>query len=105
LDKLFGSSPGTSHTKTPTNLAINCFCKRSHDAALRNLELIGEAATQVPEYVRAAHSQIPWRLVIAPRNRLIHGYLGIGNDVLWTIIEDDISSLLAELRRLEATLG
>ena len=66
----------------------------NYDAALRNLELIGEAATHVPELVRAAHPHVPWRLVIATRNRLIHGYLGIDNDVLWTIIQDDIPSLL-----------
>jgi uncharacterized protein with HEPN domain len=77
----------------------------NYDAALRNLELIGEAATHVPESVRNAHPQIPWRLVIAIRNRLIHGYLGIDNDVLWTIIQDDVPLLLAELRTLKATLG
>ena len=54
----------------------------NYDAAVRNLELIGEAATHVPEAVRAANPQIPWRLVIATRNRLIHGYLGIDNDTL-----------------------
>lgn len=45
-----------------------------YDATLRNIELIGEAATHVPDTVRQAHSHIPWRLVIATRNRLIHGY-------------------------------
>ena len=53
-----------------------------YDATLRNLELIGEAATHVPEDVRAAHRQVPWRLVVATRNRLIHGYLGVDNDTL-----------------------
>jgi uncharacterized protein with HEPN domain len=77
----------------------------NYDAALRNLELIGEAATHVPESVRNAHPQIPWRLVIATRNRLIHGYLGIDNDVWWTIIQDDIPSLLTKLQRLKAKLG
>jgi len=54
----------------------------NYDATVRNLELIGEAATHVPDAVRAAHPQVPWRLVIATRNRLIHGYLGIDNDTL-----------------------
>ena len=44
-----------------------------YDATLCNLELIVEAATQVPDGVRAAHCQVPWRLVVATRNRLIHG--------------------------------
>jgi uncharacterized protein with HEPN domain len=71
-----------------------------YDATLRNLELIGEAATHIPESVRASTSHIPWRRVIATRNRLIHGYLGIDNDTLWSIITTDTPTLLKELRRL-----
>ncbi len=74
----------------------------NYDAAVRNLELIGEAATHVPDSVRAANPQIPWRLVIAARNRLIHGYLGIDNDTLWSIIRGDIPALLPNLRALKA---
>jgi uncharacterized protein with HEPN domain len=53
-----------------------------YDATIRNLELLGEAATHLPDTVRATHAQIPWRQIIATRNRLIHGYLGIDNDTL-----------------------
>lgn len=53
-----------------------------YDATLRKLELIGEAATHVPDDVRTAHPQVLWRQVVATRNRLIHGYLGIDNDTL-----------------------
>ena len=55
-----------------------------YDATIRNLELIGEAATHVPEAVREANKDIPWRMIIATRNRLIHGYLGIDNNTLRT---------------------
>ncbi len=72
----------------------------NYDATVRNLELIGEAATHLPESIRLAHPQIPWRLIIATRNRLIHGYLGIDNDTLWSIIQTDIPALLPQLRKL-----
>lgn len=72
----------------------------NYDATVRNLELIGEAATHVPDAVRAAHPQVPWRLVIATRNRLIHGYLGIDNDTLWSIVVSDVPALLVSLRDL-----
>ncbi len=75
----------------------------NYDATLRNLELIGEAATHVPESVRSTHPQIPWRLIIATRNRLIHGYLGIDNDTLWSLVQTDIPSLLPQLRKLGET--
>lgn len=72
----------------------------NYDATLRNLELIGEAATHIPDAVRAANPQVPWRLIIATRNRLIHSYLGIDNDALWSIIQSDIPVLLPGLRHL-----
>ena len=73
----------------------------AYDATLRNLELLGEAATHIPDKFRSAHPEIPWRMIIATRNRLIHGYLGIDNDILWSIIRDDVPELLPLLRALE----
>lgn len=72
-----------------------------YDATLRNLELIGEAATHIPNEVRTAQASIPWRQIIATRNRLIHGYLGIDDDTLWSIVHDDIPALLPELQKLK----
>ena len=74
------------------------------DATVRNLELIGESATHIPEQVRKSAPSIPWRMIIATRNRLIHGYLGIDNDTLWSIVQADIPVLLANLRELKTKL-
>lgn len=73
----------------------------NYDATLRNLELIGEAASHVPDDARQRAPDVPWRQIIATRNRLIHGYLGIDNDTLWSIIRDDVPPLLESLRRLK----
>jgi uncharacterized protein with HEPN domain len=73
----------------------------NYDATLRNLELIGEAATHIPDDIRSNFPNIPWRQIIATRNRLIHGYLGIDNDTLWSIVETDIPSLLKELLAMQ----
>lgn len=54
----------------------------------------------VPAEVREAHTAIPWRQIVATRNRLIHGYLGIDNDTLWSIVSDDVGPLIEQLRRL-----
>lgn len=74
-----------------------------YDATLRNLELIGEAATHVPPAVRSAYPEVPWRMIIATRNRLIHAYLGIDDDTLWSIVIFDVPALLPALRRLQQT--
>ncbi len=73
----------------------------TYDATIRNLELIGEAATRIPAPVREFASHIQWREIISMRNRLIHGYLGIDNDTLWSIIQDDVPSLLDGLLALK----
>lgn len=70
------------------------------DATVRNLELVGEAATHIPVDVRNAHPTIPWRMLIATRNQLIHGYLGLDNDILWSIVQTDVPVLLPQLKLL-----
>lgn len=67
--------------------------ERTYDATLRNLEILGEAATHIPAPVRESHGEIPWRAVSATRNQVIHAYLGIDDDINWSIIQDDIPEL------------
>ena len=74
--------------------------RRTYDATLRNIELIGEAASLVPEYAREGHPDIPWRRIVGTRNRVAHGYLGIDNDVVWDIIQTDVPDLLPRLREM-----
>ena len=69
----------------------------TYDATLRNLELIGETATHIPSAIRDQHPEIPWRAIIAARNRLAHSYLSVDDDTIWTIIEDAIPKLLPAL--------
>lgn len=74
----------------------------NYDATVRNLELVGEAARHVPDEIRTKYSNIAWRQMVATRNQLIHGYLGIDNDILWNIIKQDIPALIPELEALKA---
>lgn len=71
-----------------------------YDATLRNIELIGVAATHIPSDVREAHSEIEWRQIIGMRNQLAHVYLGLDDDVIWDVICTDIPRLLQALRTL-----
>ncbi|MBY6207404.1 MULTISPECIES: DUF86 domain-containing protein [Halomonas] len=74
------------------------------DATLRNLELIGEAATHVPPDIRLRFPDIPWRMVIATRNRLIHAYLGIDTHTVWSIISTDLPALLRAIEAMQRHL-
>ena len=71
-----------------------------YDATLRNLELIGEAATHVPDEVRSLAPGVPWRQVIGTRNRLAHGYLGIEPDTVWLIVTGAVPDLRVQLLAL-----
>lgn len=70
------------------------------DALLRNLELIGEATTRVPAELQALAPDVPWRQLVATRNRLIHAYLGVSPTVVLSIVEDHLPPLRDALRAL-----
>lgn len=69
-------------------------------ALIRTVEVIGEAAAGIPESERERYPAIPWKPIIASRNRLIHGYAMINLDILWDILDLDLPSLIAELENL-----
>ena len=71
-----------------------------YDATIRNLEVIGEAASRLPNEVRERRSKIPWRDIIGLRNRLVHAYFGVDDDIVWGVIENEIPALIAVLRAL-----
>ncbi len=75
-----------------------------YDATLRNLELIGEAATHIPDIVRNRAAEIPWRMIVATRNRLAHAYLGIDDDTLWSIVQEEVPALLSHLEKLRTAI-
>ena len=69
-------------------------------ALMRELEVVGEAAAGVSAAYRALHGEIPWKEMVAMRNRLAHGYFDVDLDLLWTTIQDDLPPLVSELARL-----
>ncbi len=75
------------------------------DATLRNLELIGEAASRVPDDLRGKAPEIAWRQVIGTRNRLAHAYLTLDADTLWLLITGSVPQLGKQLEALLIRLG
>ncbi|RLF78916.1 hypothetical protein DRN32_06000 [Thermococci archaeon] len=78
--------------------------RKTVDAVLRNLEIIGEAAKHIPENIRMQHPEIPWKRVIGLRNVVIHHYFGVDLSIVWVIIKkqlpelkDAVISLLEEI--------
>ncbi len=67
------------------------------DAVIRNFEIIGEAANRLPEEFKDQHPNINWFRIRGFRNRIVHDYLGIDYQIVWTIIEKDLNKMENEL--------
>jgi uncharacterized protein with HEPN domain len=72
------------------------------DATVRNLELLGEAARQLPEEVRGRAPEIEWRKLIALRNILIYSYFGMDEEILWDLVQNKVRLLRIALQALES---
>ena len=69
-------------------------------ALVRLMEIVGEAASRVPDDLRSHHPDVPWRDVSDLRNRLIHGYDTVNFDILWAIVYDDLPPLIEQLESI-----
>jgi len=69
-------------------------------AIIRLLEIVGEAANQVSEDYRTKHPNIPWKNMVALRNRLIHGYFDVDLDIVWDTVHSDLPPVVKQLRKL-----
>lgn len=74
-------------------------------AITRLVELIGEAATRLSLETRDAYPQIPWARIVGMRNRLIHAYGLIDQDMVWDTVLSDLPLLQQQLDRAIADLG
>jgi uncharacterized protein with HEPN domain len=70
------------------------------DAAMRALEIIGEAANRVSDSTKEEHSEIPWSQVIGMRNRLVHEYFRINLAAVWDTIQRDLPELVIKIQPL-----
>jgi len=71
--------------------------EKTKDAVVRNLEIIGEAANQIPKEIQQKFRSVPWNQIIAMRNRMIHGYFVIDYRIVWDIVKIDIPSFKREI--------
>jgi uncharacterized protein with HEPN domain len=67
-------------------------------AVCRCLEILGEAAAQMPNESKRQLVDVPWPRLVALRNRVIHAYFDVDRDLVWTIISRDAPPLLTSLR-------
>ncbi|MDO8639209.1 MAG: DUF86 domain-containing protein [Candidatus Daviesbacteria bacterium] len=78
--------------------------QKTIDAVIRNLEIIGEAANNIPEEYIEKYTDIPWQEMISMRNKVIHEYFGIDIEILWQTIREDLPKLKEQIKKLPEVL-
>jgi uncharacterized protein with HEPN domain len=69
-------------------------------AVTADLMIIGEAANHIPEDVQEAHGEVPWAIMRAMRNRVVHVYFDIDPTILWDTVPSDLPKLVDPLTKL-----
>jgi len=68
--------------------------------AVRELEIIGEAANQISAEFKGKHPEIEWHRMVGMRNRLIHEYFEVDLKVVWQTAKEDLPKLKEQIKRL-----
>ena len=77
--------------------------QRSQDAVLRNITIIGEAVSRIyraaPNFI-AEHPELPWAIIRAMRNLVIHEYSYVDLQIIWRTVKDDMPAMKRQIDRL-----
>ena len=74
------------------------------DAVLRNFEVIGEAAKNVPDEIRQEYDDVPWAEMAGMRDKLIHGYATVELQIVWTTIQEEIPRVKTQIESVRDEL-
>ncbi len=74
--------------------------RKTQDAVIRNIELMGEAARNLPAEFQQQYPDIPWAEMIRTRDKLIHGYFGVDLEIVWDVVTRDLSGLKEKIKKV-----
>ena len=74
--------------------------RKTIDAVVRNIIIIGEAASYLSEDLIESHPDLPWREMRDMRNIVVHEYFGVDNVIVWETLQKNLPPLLPLLKRL-----
>ncbi len=74
--------------------------KKTLNAVVRSIEVIGEATKNIPEGLRAKYKEMPWREMAGMRDKLIHGYFGIDTDTIYKTAKENLPPLKAPIQKM-----
>jgi len=74
--------------------------RKTINAVIRSLEVIGEAAKKIPEDVRKRYPDIPWKRMAGMRDRLIHEYHGVDLEIVWVVVKEELPPVRALVEKV-----
>jgi hypothetical protein len=74
--------------------------EKTRFAVMRGFEIMGEAVRHLPQHLTSANPDVPWTYMTAMRNRIVHGYFGIDDAILFTTAQTELKLLLPRLESL-----
>jgi len=74
--------------------------RKTINAVIRSLEVIGEATKSLPISFRNNYPNIPWKQMAGMRDKLIHAYFGIDKQMVWKFIQTDIPKILSSIKEI-----
>lgn len=74
--------------------------RKTIDAVVRNLEIIGEASRNIPDEIKNTNKEIDWKGLAGLRNRIAHEYFGISYSIVWNIIKEELPKLKEQMKYL-----
>lgn len=74
--------------------------RKTIDAVVRNLEIVGEASRYLPEEIKQKYPKIDWKGVAGLRNRIAHEYFGLSVEIIWEIITKELPVLKKEMEQV-----
>jgi|LGVF01.1.fsa_nt_gb uncharacterized protein with HEPN domain len=77
---------------------------KTKDAVVRNLEIIGKAAKNIPDYIKKMYSETAWKSMTGMRDKLIHEYFGVSYSTVWETAKGDLPMLKESVRELYDTI-
>ena len=77
-----------------------CQDQKTVRAVEMNFIIIGEAAASIPDEVAEDHAEVPWHLMRGMRNRIVHAYFTVDEQIMWDTLKSDIPDLIIKLRAM-----
>ena len=74
--------------------------RRTSDAVVRNLEIVGEAVKKLPAQVKRDHPEVEWKKIAGLRDILVHDYFGIDMDIVWDVVQNKLPVFAEQVQRI-----